>query len=145
MSRPSFTKQQIADLNQVYSDAVYEVYNNRHTIPLFVDRPNPQLDKILEKHHGTTWALITAYNPYSQCLSASENEQRQQKLIELVKAEKLTFLNGVGKDKNDLWTPEPSIFIVGIKLEKAIAMGKRFEQNAIIFGESDKKSQLLWL
>lgn len=145
MSQPLFTEQQIADLHQAYRDAVYEVYHNRKTILLFIDRLNPKLDSILEKYHGNTWALITAHNPYSQCLPPVENEQRQLKLVEIVRANNLIFLDGVGKDQNNLWTPEPSIFIVNIELEQAIAIGQEFQQNAIVWGEFGKKSKLLWL
>ena len=144
-SKPQFTKKEIADLNSSYQNAIYEVYYGDRTIRLFIDRHNPLLDSILEQYQVTTWALITAHNPYSQCLSAEENQQRHQLLIELVRSQNLIFFDGVGKDKDGAWTPEPSLFIIGIKLKRAISIGNKFQQNAIVFGELKQASQLIWL
>ncbi|MEM8829679.1 MAG: DUF3293 domain-containing protein [Cyanobacteria bacterium P01_G01_bin.19] len=144
-SQPQFTQKEIADLEQAYRDAVYGVYYYEQTIQLLIDRLSPKLDFILTKHHSTTWALITAHNPYSQCLSPAENQQRHQDLVELLRSHNLTFFNAIGKDKDDLWTPEQSIFIVGIELEKAISIGNKFQQNAIVVGEWGQRSKLIWL
>ena len=143
--KPQFTAREIADLDRTYQDAIYEVYYGDRTIQLFIDRPNSKLDLILKKHDVTSWALITAFNPYSQCLSATENKQRHQSLIKLVQSLNLTFFDALGKDKDGAWTPEQSIFIIGINLDRAIAIGRKFQQNAIVFGELEKRSQLVWL
>ena len=144
-SKPQLTAKEKADLNRAYQDAVYEVYYYGQTIQLFIDRPNPQLDLILKKYDVTNWALITAFNPYSQCLSPAKNQQRHQKLITLVQQLNLTFFNAVGKDKDGAWIPEQSIFGIGIELKQAIAIGHKFEQNAIVLGKLCQSSKLLWL
>ena len=144
-SKPQFTAQEKANLDRAYRDAIYQVYCHGQIIQLFIDRFNSELDLILKKYDVTSWALITAYNPYSQCLSAAENQQRHQNLIELMRSYNLTFFDAVGKDKDSVWTPEQSIFIVGIELKQAIGVGNRFQQNAIVFGELEKASKLLWL
>ena len=144
-SKPQFTAREIADLDRAYQDAIYKVYYGDRTIQLFIDRPNSKLDSILKKYNVTSWALITAFNPYSQCLSAVENRQRHQSLMKLVQSLNLTFFDAVGKDENSVWTPEQSIFVMGIDLEQAIAIGRKFQQNAIIFGELEMRSQLVWL
>jgi len=151
MSKPQFTKKEIANLHKVYKEAIYEVFYCQSTIRLSIDAHNPKLDRLLEEYSCVTWALITAYNPYSQCLSAIENEQRHQDLtkylrwLSLKRSPNLTILDAVGKDKDGAWIPEKSVFIIGIESEDAIALGNRFEQNAIAFGELAKVSQLLWL
>ena len=144
-SKPQFTEKEIADLHQAYGEAIYEVYYNGETIQLLINRLNPKLDIILEEYHCTTWALVTAFNPYSQCLSTAENQQRHQSLIELVRSQNLAFIDAVGKDQDEVWTPERSIFIMGIELQSAIALGNRFQQNAIVFGELGKLSKIGWL
>ncbi|MCC0177212.1 DUF3293 domain-containing protein [Waterburya agarophytonicola K14] len=145
MSKPQFTEKEIDDLHQAYQDAVYEVYYNQKIIRLSIDCHNRELDFILEEYNCTTWALITAYNPYSQSLSAAENKQRDQSLIELLRWQSLAFLDAVGKDRDGVWLPEKSVFILGIEEDKAIAIGHRFQQNAIVFGELSKPPQLIWL
>jgi hypothetical protein len=145
MSQPRFTQQEIADLQIAYQEAIYEVYLGKETIKLFIDKHNLVLDRLLKTYDCYTWALITAHNPYSQCLSALENQQRHQSLIEFVPALNLTIFDAVGKAKNSAWTPEQSILIVGIKLAEAIALGQQFQQNAIVYGELGQSTQLIWL
>lgn len=144
-SKPQFTEKEIDDLQIAYEEAVYEVYYKGETIRLFVNQHNPNLDFLLKKYNCATWAVITAFNPYSQCLSTAENQQRHQSLIEYLEPLNLNILDAVGKDKNGVWTPETSIFIMGIKLESAIALGKKFQQNAIVFGRLGILGKLLWL
>ncbi|MGD1918886.1 MAG: DUF3293 domain-containing protein [Pleurocapsa sp.] len=171
-SKPQFTNKEIANLHQAYLEAVYEVYycfrySDRNkayakrglestdvasqrreclqTIRLFIDRFNPELDLILKKYNCTTWTLITAFNPYSQHLSAAENLLRHQSLIEYLEPLNLNILNAVGRDKDGIWTPEQSIFVMEIELENAIAIGNKFQQNAIVFGELGTLGKLLWL
>ncbi len=92
-----------------------------------------------------TWALITAANPYSKPLSELENQQRQQKLIEYLQELPWSWLDAVGKDRSGVWTPEPSLLILGIDRFEAIAVGRKFEQNALVYGELNQPAELQWL
>jgi hypothetical protein len=51
----------------------------------------------------------------------------------------------MGKDPTGVWTPEPSWLILGITRPKAIAIGQKFEQNAIVYGELNQAAELQWL
>lgn len=145
MSQPQFTPQEIASLQIAYQEAIYEVYFAQEIIQLSIGEHNLALDRLLSKHDASSWALITAYNPYSQSLSAAENQQRHQSFQEFLPTLNLTIFDAVGKDKDGVWTPEPSVWIVGIELIKAIALGRKFQQNAIVYGELGKPIQLIWL
>ena len=144
-SKPQFTEKEIADLQEAYQDAVYKVYYDHETIQLSIGQYNRRLDLVLEKYECTTWALMTAFNPYSQCLSAIENQQRHQDLFELVRSLGLIMFDAVGKDKDGVWTPEKSLFILNIERDQAIAIGQKLQQNAIVFGELKDAPRLVWL
>ncbi len=119
MSKPKFTKREIANLHSSYRSAIYEVYHEEETIQLSIGQHNPNLDRLLEEYDRHTGALITAFNPYSQCLSAAENEQRHRSLIKYLEPLKLTIFDAVGKDQDGVWTPEQSVFILGVELVDA--------------------------
>ena len=143
--KPQFTAAKIANLQTAYQQTIYEVYYGQQTIQLHIGEYNPQLDRLLQRHSCTTGALITSSNPYSRCLSETENQQRHQSLIEFLQPLQLTLINALGKSKNGDWTPEQSLLIVGIDLIQAIVVGRNFEQNAIVYGELGKPPELQWL
>jgi hypothetical protein len=92
-----------------------------------------------------SWALITASNPYSQILAELENQQRHQKLKEHLQELQYPWLEALGRDQTGTWTPEPSFWILGIERSQAIAIGRQFEQNAIVYGELHQPAELQWL
>jgi hypothetical protein len=51
--------------------------------------------------------------------------------------------HGVGEDPR--WEPERSLFIIGISKDDASEIGKKFEQNAIVYGKIDFAPELLIL
>ena len=144
MSQPQFTKAEIASLQTAYEQAVYEVYNGKNTIEFSIGEYCPELDRIIFTEYSS-WALITAYNPYSQCLSEAENRQRHQKLLDYLSNLQLTSLAAVGKDRKNIWIPEQSLVILGLNRQSAIAIGRKFQQNAIVYGELHQPVELLWV
>ena len=50
---------------------------------------------------------------------------------------------GVGSDKS--WEPEKSFLILGIPLDEAILIGKKYRQNAIVVGKLNEPPQLIWI
>ena len=145
MSPPQFTQAQIASLQTAYEQAIYEVYNGEDTIRLSIGECCPELDRIISTEDCPGWAVITACNPYSQCLSEAENRQRHQKLLKYLSGLQFTSLSAVGKDKYDVWTPEQSLLIFGLNRPQAIAIGRKFQQNAIVYGELNQPAELLWV
>ena len=145
MEQPKFSAIEIANLHIAYQQAVYEAHCDRDKIKLYIGKRNPKLERLLKSLQAKTWALITASNPYSQCLSESENLQRHQELIEYLQPLSYSIFDAWGKDQLGDWTPEKSVLIIGIDSLQAKTIGRRFEQNAIVYGELGKPAQLQWL
>jgi hypothetical protein len=166
--RPKLIKPEFADLRthyeQTYEQAIYEVYLGQDRIQIQIDKYCPSLDLLIVQFvqgnypkevtfcsalHSPSdcqsWAIITAYNPHSQIFAKLENQQRHQQLMEHLLKLKLPWLKALSRDQMGFWTPEPGFWIYGIERDKAIAIGRQFEQNAIVYGEIDQPAELQWL
>jgi hypothetical protein len=126
-------------LIEAYKNTKYKIFEP--SIIIEIGKLNEDLDKLLLKYNTNEWAFITAYNPYSRVLSNKENTDRHNELKELA-TNYVTFEgHGVGEDSS--WEPELSLLIIGISKNEAINMGKKFEQNAIVYGILNNLPELL--
>ena len=60
-----------------YRATSFSVEAPDHEITLFVSEPSRAIDTLFESYDATTCAFITAWNPGSVRLEASDNKQRQ--------------------------------------------------------------------
>jgi hypothetical protein len=104
---------------------------------------NPRLDALLTRHNATRWAFITAWNPGSQPLSKQENARRHTDLRAAVRDAGLEALDGEGVGEDPSWPPEQSLLILNISRGKAISLGRRFGQLAIVVGRRGQASTLV--
>ena len=131
----------MGNLLQAYKSTKYMVFKPNLVIEIGVI--NDSLNDLVIQHNATEWAYITAYNPFSRILTDVENQERHLELKELT-SPNLTFEgHGVGTDP--AWEPELSLLILGISKEEAIVLGKRFEQNALVYGKINTVPELLIL
>ena len=145
MNKPSqMTKSKLTALDAAYRQAIYEVFSEKGVIQLRVNVTNFVLNELLQQYEQTTWALITAYNPYSEPLSIQENQKRNEALTTEMKPIYINLLSAVGRDESGEWLPEESLFVMGINRGDAIEIGKKYCQNAILYGEIGKPPELLW-
>ena len=91
----------------------------------------------MQLFEGRPFALITAHNPRSEVLREAENVRRHKELVSLVTQLGLESCCAVGKSPDSSWQEE-SLAIFDLRLERALALGRRFEQNALLYGEADK-------
>ena len=81
-------------LRKAYENTDYRV--DAPALCLHIHEPCPALDQLLTEQQSTTAVFITAWNPGSRRLSSSENERRQQALLELVAASGWMAFPGYG-------------------------------------------------
>lgn len=139
-----FTQATLAALDDAYRQTLYEVFSDEGVIQLRVNVKSPALDQLLQRYQQKTWALITAYNPHSQTLSALENSNRNRALAADLKKLGLPLLKAVGRDESDQWPAEESLIVVRLNRADAIYIGQKFAQNAILYGEIGNPPELLW-
>ena len=126
------------ELHDAYRTTNYKVFTPEFTIK--VGQLNGILNKILEATSNTSWAYITAFNPFSKELSDEENKSRQDELLKLVT--KHQTYKGHGVDEKEEWPAEESVLILGITEEDAVKLGNKYEQNAIVVGSIYKEAIL---
>ena len=83
----------------------------------------------------TAW-ILTGWNPWSQDTTSAENERRNRALEASLSALSVAFWPAVGCARDGDWS-EASYAVVGLTAEEAIALGQRFEQNAIFEATED--------
>ena len=124
-----------------YKSTCYEIINPN--IEIFIDQENKKLDGFLHTNNFKSWCFITAWNPYSKSLTTIENIKLNILLETDLKEHKIYAAKG--KDTHGVWPVEPSYFIVNISKEAAVSLGKKYQQNAIVFGEINSLATLLVL
>lgn len=130
-------------LRDAYLETLYEV--KYLDLQLRIGEENWHLEEFLIDNNVFSWAFISAWNPFSQPLSPSENENRHSKLVDFAKKKHWVFAEGFGVPQNEDWQAEKSLLLLDISRIEAINLGKRFDQNAIVIGRLGKAPELIFL
>lgn len=85
-------RQLIAD----YRKADYVVDEEPLYFTIRLDLPNTDLENHLSALNASTWAFLTAYNPYSQRTSDYQNCARQAELVSLLEEDGYDYYHARG-------------------------------------------------
>ena len=118
------------DLIAAYKNTCYKTYEQ--DIQLFIGERSEKLDILLGQNKKIDWCYITAWNPEGKMLSADNNKKLYSALLRDIS--EYTYLEGEGCGIDTEWPPEKSVLIMGISKEKAIQLGNKYQQNAIVIG-----------
>jgi hypothetical protein len=129
---------------QAFLEAEYRVHGEE-PCTLRVGQASQELARLHERHKVASSAFITAWNPYSEVLDDQRNANRQRALEVEIQGRGWLYLDGIGRDPMGKWPGEPSFLVFGLSKEEASAMGRRSEQNAIIWCGGDAAPQLVLL
>jgi hypothetical protein len=124
-----------------YQATCYSILNPN--IDIYLDKENKELQTFLIEQNFHSWCFITAWNPFSNALSLPENKALNSRLeADLINY--AVFL-AEGKDTLGDWPPEISFFVANITEEDAVALGKKYQQNAIVYGRINETARLITL
>jgi len=112
---------------------------------LNVGKPSAELAAWFQTNNEDQAAYITAWNPFGEKISDDENHIAEQKLITEIESLDLSYLKGESSDSSGLWPSEPGLLVLGIPLESAKALVKRYHQDGFIYIGDDTKPQLILL
>lgn len=129
------------ELIQAYKATCYSILNPK--IDIYLEKENEALQSFLKEESFDSWCFITAWNPFSKALSLEDNTARNKLLEKDLSA--YHVFSAEGKDALGNWPSEISFFVGNITKEQAVLLGKKYEQNAIVFGEAQKKADLVIL
>lgn len=87
-------------------------------------------------HDSTEAFIVTAHNPFSRLLSATENQQRETVLLSQVCEKSYYYLPTVAVEKASEtaknWPDESGVLIFGATIRAAIQLAAEFQQYAIV-------------
>ncbi len=112
---------------------------------IWIDRYSPELAEWHARQGVESSGFVSAVNPCSQVLPASENERRHLNLLGCIERRGLIFLTGAGVDPVGSWPAEPGCLIAGLGREDAAQLGRRFDQNAVVWSGTDAIPRLILL
>jgi hypothetical protein len=99
-------------------------------------------DAELEATGAQCWAVVTAWNPGSLPRSAEENAAAQAELLKAVAELGLSSWAAEGKADAGGWREE-SLCVLELDAARAVALGRRFGQLAVVVGQRFGAAQLL--
>lgn len=119
-----------------YHETNYHVYSEPAFF-LTTGKPSQELLKLHDKYHVDCSAFITAFNPYSCQANEQQNIEKNLELSRFLSEMGFKLVEGVGQHPSNQWPGEPSFLVLGIPLDTAKHIGMQFEQNAILWSDSD--------
>jgi len=129
---------------EAYRKTDYVVFGSPGLI-LRVDEENPELDTFLVREGKQSAAFISGWNPYSEPKSQEENELAHRALMDDLRQCGYNVIEGEGRGRVGDWPAEQSVLAIGIDRAVSEEVGRRFQQNAIVFHELGKPTELLAL
>lgn len=117
---------------EAYRKAEYVVFGEPPLV-LRIGERNCRLDGMLEVARKDSAAFLTAFNPGGQRRSDQDNEAAQVQLERALEEKPYGCYPGEGRDPQGRWSAEPSLLVIGIPRDEAEALGREFEQNAIVY------------
>jgi len=134
----------LEELRAAYSRAIYRVDAEPEPIFLRVGAASPELDRRLAASGARYFAFLSAANPGSKALSVAENVRRHLRLLDRVRASGHEALAGESFDGVSGGWREPSLLVVGMDREDALALACEFGQLALLLGERGKPVELFF-
>ena len=133
------------ELIAAYMGTEYRAFTPEGEIVLRIGEPSNAMIQLLRAASAKGAAFITAENPFSEQLSASENQVRQKSLREDLELLGATIVDGAGQGEDPAWPAETSYTAIGITHGDACQLGIKYQQNAIVWVGANGVPELLLL
>lgn len=133
------------ELIAAYMRTRYRALTPEGEIVLRIGEPSDAMAQLIPAAGAKGAAFITAENPFSEQLSASENYVRQKCLRDDLALLGATAFDGEGQGDDPAWPAETSYLAVGITYDEARDLGIKYQQNAIVWIDATGTPELLML
>jgi len=110
-----------------------------------IDQPSGELAAWHGRHGASGSAFVSAVNPRSRLLEDEDNRRRHLDLRAWLEERGLAYLAGAGVDPEGSWPAEPGFLIAGLGQDAAARLGRRYDQNAVVWSGADAVPRLLLL
>lgn len=130
---------------RAYLATSYRIGTGPNAIVLTVGQRSATLASLFATHGVDCGAFITAYNPRGTAQSSEANTRAHDALTRELHRRGVTSLEGSGTEDGSNWPAELSWFALGLALSAAREIGTTFDQDAIVWADSDAVPQLILL
>jgi hypothetical protein len=127
-----------------YLETDYRVHGEPHFV-LRIGVPSPALARLYRQRGAVCAAFVTACNPHGRKIDEAANAVRQAELERELNLRGLGHLDGEGGHPAGGWPAEASFLVLGIALEEAKELGRRYRQNAVVWCGADAVPELVLL
>jgi len=127
---------------EAYRATRYRVFAQA-AIDMRIGETSAAMAALLGLHGVGSAVFVTAFNPFSQRLSDEDNAARQRRLKAHLARLGFATIAGAGIDPTGHWPAEESVLALGADRAAADDLMMEFEQNAVVFVESDGCALLL--
>lgn len=130
-------------LQVAYENTAYQIYEPR--IPINCSETNPELDKFMKLFGKKSWCFISAANPNSKIQSTRLNGWNNANLEFDLTTRGYTYVYSISVAIDSNWPPEESFVVFDMPLKEALILAKKYDQNAVLFGQLGACANLQWL
>lgn len=131
-------------LVQAYRETVFTI-TDPTPLALRIGEANDALRVVHAKYAVSASCFVTACNPRSVRFEDQVNAARHAALCRSLRAAGRVYFEGEGRDPTGSWPPEQGAIVLGTSRVDAEALGRSWEQNAIVWSGGDAIPQLLML
>ena len=133
------------ELVAAYRAAEYRVTSDDQAFVLQIGQRSDELARKFELIGKAGATFITAENPFSQAASAEENATNHASLYQDLASTGAVIMEGAGQGEDPAWPAEASYLAIGISCEQACELGRKYQQNAIVWIGPDAVPELVLL
>lgn len=129
---------------KAYQETDYVVYGE-YSFILRIGIVSEPVAKLYKQFKASCGVFVTAFNPLSIEADEAANTATQAALAKELNQRNLIYFAGMGKHPSGEWAAEPSYFVLGLPLEAAQALGRKYDQNAVVWCASNAIPELILL
>ena len=142
----------MAETTQIHPDKIraykatgYRLGHTDQDITLSIGVHAARLSALFASSGATCGAFLTAFNPRGTNQSDAANELGHAELLQQLQGLGHSSIEGSGSEAGADWPAELSYFALGLELEPAKAIGRHFDQDAVVWVGPDAVPQLILL
>lgn len=124
-------------LDSAFRATTYRAWIEGRAVDVRIGRVHPALDELIGHR---SWAVLTAWNPFSQAAGEAANAAAQQQLDRVIDGAGAERFRALGVADDGRWSEESRLVIVDRAL--ALRWGRDFGQWAIVTGVPGGEARL---
>jgi hypothetical protein len=128
-----------------YRATTYAAGEGAQRVAIRIGERCAPLDALLAARGVDEWAYLTAHNPGGRLADPAVNAAAQARLEAELAAAGHPFLRGASSGDGGDWPPEPSVLVLGLPRGAALALARRYRQEAIVTGRCGAQAELVFL